>query len=378
MKSGSNNKGRMRGRNNNPPPKGRGPSRNHVYDSNGPGIRVRGNAHQVVEKYQALARDAAAQGDRVLMENYLQHAEHYYRIIVAMNQNNPQRVIHLVDQAQLGDSPDDFYDETEEAVVEPIGAATASLMAAGQSHSVASDDGSYGDGDGYEAEEGYRRDNRGNRGEYRDRGDRQGNDRQGNDRQGGDRQGDRRDRNRPRGEGGDNREGRRDRDNRDNRDRDTRTDRPERGDRDNRDRGEGRDFERRRDRNRNRRDQQPSDAPEGVTDIAAVTEAPAPVNAPVMVEAPAVAAPAIAPKEEPVVVVPAPAEAPPTVQQDAEAAPVKAPRRRRTPAAAVVEEAAPAAAPAEAAPVAAAAEDGAEPVKKPRRRRVATPEATEG
>jgi len=119
MKQGSNGKGRLRGRNpqamNNNNTKGRGPSRNQVYDSNGPGIRVRGNAHQVVEKYQALARDAAAQGDRVLMENYLQHAEHYYRIILAINAANPQlaqRPPRLDQNNALSDGED--FDDLED------------------------------------------------------------------------------------------------------------------------------------------------------------------------------------------------------------------------------------------------------------------------
>jgi len=42
---------------------------------------VRGNAYQVLEKYLAMARDASAAGDRIASENYLQHAEHYYRLI---------------------------------------------------------------------------------------------------------------------------------------------------------------------------------------------------------------------------------------------------------------------------------------------------------
>ena len=49
-------------------------------------MRVRGNAYQVHEKYQALAKDAQSSGDRVLAENYLQHAEHYFRIIQAINE----------------------------------------------------------------------------------------------------------------------------------------------------------------------------------------------------------------------------------------------------------------------------------------------------
>lgn len=62
----------------------RRPNQNHknrVYDSNGPDVRIRGTAFQITEKYMALAKDAASSGDRVLAESYLQHAEHYQRVI---------------------------------------------------------------------------------------------------------------------------------------------------------------------------------------------------------------------------------------------------------------------------------------------------------
>ena len=58
-----------------------GQQKMQVFDSNGPDVRIRGTAHQVTEKYLALAKDAASSGDRTLAENYLQHAEHYQRII---------------------------------------------------------------------------------------------------------------------------------------------------------------------------------------------------------------------------------------------------------------------------------------------------------
>lgn len=60
--------------------------RHQSFDSNCGDLRVRGNAWQVYEKYQALARDATSSGDRVAAENYLQHAEHYFRIIEAINE----------------------------------------------------------------------------------------------------------------------------------------------------------------------------------------------------------------------------------------------------------------------------------------------------
>ncbi|TWH28887.1 DUF4167 domain-containing protein, partial [Aminobacter sp. J15] len=54
-----------------------------TYESNGPDVKIRGSAQQIAEKYTALARDAQSAGDRVMAENYLQHAEHYNRIIMA-------------------------------------------------------------------------------------------------------------------------------------------------------------------------------------------------------------------------------------------------------------------------------------------------------
>lgn len=53
------------------------------YESNGPDVKIRGSAQQVADKYATLARDAQASGDPVMAENYLQHAEHYNRIIAA-------------------------------------------------------------------------------------------------------------------------------------------------------------------------------------------------------------------------------------------------------------------------------------------------------
>ena len=55
-----------------------------MFDSSGPDVRVRGNAHQVFDKYQALAREAAASGDRIQAEAYWQYADHYFRMIQTM------------------------------------------------------------------------------------------------------------------------------------------------------------------------------------------------------------------------------------------------------------------------------------------------------
>jgi hypothetical protein len=79
MRPGQNK--RMRGR---PTNNRRGPNPlTRSYESNGPDVKIRGNAHHVAEKYLQLARDAHTGGDPVAAENYLQHAEHYFRLIAA-------------------------------------------------------------------------------------------------------------------------------------------------------------------------------------------------------------------------------------------------------------------------------------------------------
>ena len=62
---------------------GGGYNPNRTFDSSGPEVKIRGAASHVYEKYLQLARDANSSGDRVMAENYLQHAEHYYRIMAA-------------------------------------------------------------------------------------------------------------------------------------------------------------------------------------------------------------------------------------------------------------------------------------------------------
>lgn len=69
---------------------------NRTFDSNGPEIKIRGSAAHVYEKYLQLARDANTQGDRVMAENYLQHAEHYFRILSAAQAQQAQ---HAAQQA---------------------------------------------------------------------------------------------------------------------------------------------------------------------------------------------------------------------------------------------------------------------------------------
>lgn len=85
---------------------------NRAFDSNGPdGVKVRGNAQHVFEKYQQLARDASSSGDRVLAESYLQHAEHYFRVVRAMQPQKPAAEILGRDHFSSGFDID-FEDES--------------------------------------------------------------------------------------------------------------------------------------------------------------------------------------------------------------------------------------------------------------------------
>lgn len=152
---------------------------NRAFDSNGPeGVKVRGNAQHVFEKYQQLARDAGSAGDRVLAENYLQHAEHYFRVVRAMQPQRPASEILGRDQFTSGFDID-FEDES--------GAQAQQIADAENANSTYSEapEGETEARSGGWREDRPQRDDR-PRDRYRD--DRQGGDRQGGDRQSGERQ----------------------------------------------------------------------------------------------------------------------------------------------------------------------------------------------
>lgn len=100
MRPNQQNKNRSRGRNN-----GRKHSNplSRNYESNGPDVKIRGNAAHIAEKYVQLARDAQASGDSVTAENYFQHAEHYFRIVSASQGQAPQRQDQVNDDGNEGD-----------------------------------------------------------------------------------------------------------------------------------------------------------------------------------------------------------------------------------------------------------------------------------
>ena len=116
MRNGQNNK-RMRNRNQggnrNDGRRGQNPM-TRVFESNGPDIKIRGTASHVAEKYVQLARDARSSGDPVAAENYYQHAEHYFRLIAAaqeqFRQNQPQpRIDADTSAAEEGDDESEGF-----------------------------------------------------------------------------------------------------------------------------------------------------------------------------------------------------------------------------------------------------------------------------
>ena len=112
MRNGQNK--RMRGRN-------RGKGGHHhqnplsrVYESNGPDVKIRGTASHIAEKYVQLARDAQSSGDPVAAENYYQHAEHYFRLIAAAQEQLRQTQPYFQQQGEVrSNGAEDDYEDGE-------------------------------------------------------------------------------------------------------------------------------------------------------------------------------------------------------------------------------------------------------------------------
>jgi hypothetical protein len=111
----SQQKNRMRGRGRKQPnPMSRS------FESNGPDVKIRGNASHIAEKYTQLARDALSSGDTVMAENYLQHAEHYNRIIAAAAANSVREGEFSSNQRIQPDFGGQSFDEEDEDEVDDL------------------------------------------------------------------------------------------------------------------------------------------------------------------------------------------------------------------------------------------------------------------
>jgi len=114
---------------------------NRVYESAGPDGKVRGTPQQIIDKYNALARDAQTSGDRVMSENFLQHAEHYQRLLSAAQaamqdrrdqSNGAQRPAPYDSDQGLDDGDDDDVDTEVDAEAEAETEAPAPVRASVQ------------------------------------------------------------------------------------------------------------------------------------------------------------------------------------------------------------------------------------------------------
>ena len=82
------------------------------YDSRGPDVRIRGSALHVAERYLQLARDANTASNPVAAENYLQHAEHYFRLIATAQAEHLQAQTSDV-RATGHSAPEDLDDSDD-------------------------------------------------------------------------------------------------------------------------------------------------------------------------------------------------------------------------------------------------------------------------
>src|SRR5215472_6004108 len=121
MRPGPNKRSRGRGNGGNPHyNRPRMPQRSQTFDSNGPNVKIRGNAYQVFERYVALAREAATSGDRIAAENLYQHAEHYFRVMNANGEGGPHGPPRPMTPADQENVPSEVENqEPNEAYVQP-------------------------------------------------------------------------------------------------------------------------------------------------------------------------------------------------------------------------------------------------------------------
>ena len=88
------------------------PNRNTSYESNGPDVKLRGNAQQLHEKYMTLAHDAASAGERISAEAFTQFADHYFRLhqaavgVAETKRQQGQAAAAVSAEAMSGDADD--------------------------------------------------------------------------------------------------------------------------------------------------------------------------------------------------------------------------------------------------------------------------------
>ncbi|HWA00720.1 MAG TPA: DUF4167 domain-containing protein [Caulobacterales bacterium] len=140
---------------------------NRTLESSGPEIKVRGPASHIYERYLQLARDASSSGDRVMAENYLQHAEHYFRVLRAMQpaMPPPQQSDRFGGEGEFDGDEEGAEGEAEAAEGGDSGADQPDVEFPGEQRPQQSE---------FNREDGGFRRRRGRRNRYRSEGDREG------------------------------------------------------------------------------------------------------------------------------------------------------------------------------------------------------------
>ena len=113
---------------------------NRSLESNGPEVKIRGTAAQIFEKYSQYARDAQSGGDRVKYENYLQHAEHYFRIMAA-TMPREQRI----QQSENGGYPNNNNNNDDDRDTDEVSNDPLKVVDQGGDDADGDDDGAEGD-----------------------------------------------------------------------------------------------------------------------------------------------------------------------------------------------------------------------------------------
>ena len=75
------------------------------------------SAEKLLEKYNSLAKEAMSLGDKTLCENYLQHADHFMRIIEDKSKSRDQSTVNVTNKSTVDDKRPSENSEIKQEVV---------------------------------------------------------------------------------------------------------------------------------------------------------------------------------------------------------------------------------------------------------------------
>ena len=96
-------------------------SNNENFKRKAPG-RNNHNAPKLIDKYNDLAREASSNGDKILSENYLQHADHFTRIASEQENYRKQKITenHIIEPEIDKKNTSETKELTEKKVIDEI------------------------------------------------------------------------------------------------------------------------------------------------------------------------------------------------------------------------------------------------------------------